>query len=138
MDAVGQLLNTCQDRLYEPGSDVRRGFAAGRLVRLRRGFYVPTQAWLDALPHERFRLAVKALALAYPETVFCGETALLLRGLPTVKAPPAIDVATSTKGRLGRQPDTFAVRGTDDGAARSRLTPPPPSPVPEPSRRESR
>src|SRR5579859_3633642 len=99
MDALAHLLDTSLRQLYEPAPGARLDFASGRLIRLRRGFYVPTPVWLDAGPHERFRLALEAYTRANPGTVFCGETALFIRGVPTVKAPPVIDVATSSNGR---------------------------------------
>ncbi|KHL02780.1 hypothetical protein [Sinomonas humi] len=125
MDMLGYLLDTSRRDLLVPAQDPRRGFASGQLVRLRRGFYVPTQVWVGARPDQRFRMAVAAFARANPKAVFCGETALFLRGIPTVKAPPAIDVATTTKGRLGVGSSTFSVCGEGEAAERARRCPPP-------------
>ena len=82
--------------------------------------------WVEAADHERFSLAVCAIARANPMAIFCGETALLLHGIPTVKAPPVIDVATSSRGRLGQQPPTFHVTGDTELSARARQFTPPP------------
>ncbi|MEA5455905.1 hypothetical protein SPF06_14315 [Sinomonas sp. JGH33] len=126
MDATGHVVNTSLRQLEGPGSDARRAFASGRLIRLRRGFYVPTGVWLKARPDARFRMALEAHAWSNPSAVFCGETALFLRGIPTVKAPMTIDVATGSNGRLGLQPSTFAVRGGSEAASQARhITPPP-------------
>jgi hypothetical protein len=58
--------------------------------------------------------------------VFCGETALFLRGLPVVKVPPTIDVATPSTTRLGVRPSSFAVRGTAERSVRALGSAPPP------------
>lgn len=126
MDALAHLLDSSLRRLDGIGSDPRSAFAAGHLVRLRRGFYVATPVWLKALAHERFRMAVAAYARAHPGAVFCGETALFLHGLPVVKIPPTIDVAISSTTRLGTRPSTFVVQGDSDEARQARKVPPPP------------
>lgn len=125
MEVLGHLLDVSLHHLNGLAGDPRRRFASGQLVRLRRGFYVPTAVWLRARPDERFHLAVAAYAQANPKTVFCGETALFLRGIPSVKAPPTIDVATTSTGRLGLGPGTYEVRGDSDAAARARNSLPP-------------
>ncbi|WP_136611201.1 hypothetical protein [Sinomonas albida] len=125
MDPLAQLVNSslrCADSTLDP----RTEFAAGRLVRLRRGFYVPTSTWLDAAPHERFHAAVAAYARARPGAVFCGETAVFLHGLPVVKVPPFIDIAVPSTARLGTRPSTFAVRGGSEAGRRALKAPPPP------------
>lgn len=124
MDLVAQLVDSSL-RYADTTLDPRTDFAAGRLVRLRRGFYVPTSTWLEAAPRERFHAAVAAYARARPGAVFCGETALFLHGLPVVKVPPFIDVAVRSTARIGVRPSTFAVRG-GSGTARSALSVSPP------------
>ncbi|MDQ4501426.1 hypothetical protein [Sinomonas sp. ASV322] len=125
MDTADCLINTSLRQILGPMADARRGFASGSLVRLRRGFYVPVATWREARPDERFSLALEAHAWANPSAVFCGETALFLRGVPTVKAPATIDVATTSNGRLGLQPSSFAVRGSSETAILVRRLPPP-------------
>lgn len=126
MEPCEALIDVSRHLLLGSSEGPRTRFASGDLVRLRRGFYVPTILWLEAKEHERFALAVAALAQAHPETVFCGETALFLRGLPTVKAPTAIEVAAASRGRLGVRPATFQVMGTSGLAERARRAAPPP------------
>lgn len=125
MDTLAHLLNSSLRLVDSAMSDPRARFASGRLVRLRRGFYVPTSVWLEAPIQERFSMAVGAYARANPQAIFCGETALFLHGLPVVKAPPFIDVAIPSTAKLGVRPETFAIRGATDEARRAALLPPP-------------
>lgn len=126
MDLLAHLVDSSLRKVDAQSFDPRSRFGDGRLVRLRRGFYVPTSIWLEATPPERFHAAVTAHALANPDTVFCGETALFLHGVPVVKVPPSIDVAVESTTRLGLRPNAFEVRGESDLARRARITPPPP------------
>lgn len=126
MDVTSELIRASNNLLLGAADNPRSRFASGQLVRLRRGFYVPTPVWIGTAEHERFILAVTALARAHPATVFCGETALFLRGIPTVKAPRNIDVAADSRGRIGARPPTFQVSGSTESAAAARgLCPPP-------------
>ncbi|MDQ4503799.1 hypothetical protein [Sinomonas sp. ASV322] len=125
MERVLPLIDT-SSRFADGPLAPRSAIASGRFVRIRRGFYVPTSAWVDAPPHERFRTAVAAYSRANPQAVFCGETALFLHGIPVVKVPPAIDVAIASTTKLGIRPNTFCVRGESDHAQRARFMPPPP------------
>lgn len=105
--------------------DPRRAFAAGTLVRIRRGSYYPTEAWIALDDAERFRLAIAAHAWANPQSVFCAETSLFLHGIPVVKVPKSIDLATTSTTRLGIAASTFEVRGTTGLAERARTLAPP-------------
>lgn len=126
MTAHGQAADTAILDLLARDSDPRRAFAAGDLVRVRRGCYYPTDAWLALSDVERFQLAVTAHAWTNPDAVFCGETALFLRGIPVVKVPPTIDIATKSTTRLGIRPSSFAVRGTGESSGRALASTPPP------------
>lgn len=139
MSAPGKAADTAILDLLARDSDPRRAFAAGDLVRIRRGCYYPTEVWLALSGVERFRLAVAAHAWANPGAVFCGETALFLRGVPVVKVPPTIDIATSSTTRLGIRPSSFAVRGPAERSAHALASAPPPvrhhfHPAPAPQR----
>lgn len=125
MSAPGQAADTAILDLLAHDSDPRRAFAAGDLVRVRRGCYYPTEVWLALSDVERFRLAVVAHAWANPGAVFCGETALFLRGIPVVKVPPTIDIATTSTTRLGVGTSSFAVRGPAERSARALASAPP-------------
>ncbi|MGT2461570.1 hypothetical protein [Sinomonas atrocyanea] len=126
MSAPGQTADTAILDLLARDSDPRRAFAAGDLVRVRRGCYYPTDAWLALSVVERFQLAVAAHAWTNPDAVFCGETALFLRGVPVVKVPPTIDIATTSTTRLGIRPSSFAVRGAGASSVRALASAPPP------------
>ncbi|MDQ4488766.1 hypothetical protein RBS60_00990 [Sinomonas sp. ASV486] len=120
MDPLGHLIDTSRRDLHGPSADPRSQFAAGAIARLRRGFYVPTDVWCGLEADGRFRLTLAAHALANPGVVFCGETALFLHRVPTVKAPLTVDVATVTTSRLGVRPSTFDVRGESASAMQAR------------------
>lgn len=122
---LGDLYNGALAHMCEPGTDPYRAFARGELVRLRRGAYVPTEVWNRLDGPMRFRLSAAALVWTQPQTVFCGETALFLRGLPVVKTPATLDVATETTTRLGARPPSFEVRGTTPDAVKARGNPAP-------------
>ncbi|WP_156143975.1 hypothetical protein [Sinomonas humi] len=126
MDPLAHLVDSSLRKLDGHAFDPRTRFGDGRLVRLRRGFYMPTEVWLEASASDRFRAAAIAHALANPNTVFCGETALFLNGIPVVKVPLSIDVAVRSTTRLGLRPNTFDVRGDSDLARRARRVAPPP------------
>lgn len=81
------------------GERLRRG----ELVRLRRGIYVETDTWLEALPSLRHRMVMGAVAMKDPETVFCRESALSLHGLPLRQVPREITVRTRHPSRVGRR-----------------------------------
>ena len=85
-----------------------KDFARGKVVRLRPGRYVRSDAWRDLDPTARFVLAAAALASRSPTTVFCGEASLVLRGFSTVISPRHIDVCTGPGGRSGPSKQTFA------------------------------
>src|SRR5215217_3693988 len=78
---------------------IHREFRAGRLVRIRRGFYVRTADWLSALPSERFAWTTAAVARSVKGAVLCGETAALANGLPTLRTPGCVELATTLPGR---------------------------------------
>ncbi|WP_235779150.1 hypothetical protein [Sinomonas notoginsengisoli] len=126
MNTMDALYETALASVVTTRPDAYRLFARGSAVRLRRGAYVSTELWVRLDAASRFRLAAAALAWAYPDTVFCGETALFLRGLPVVKTPPTIDVATATTTRLGIRPATFEVCGEVPLAVQARNLAPPP------------
>ena len=96
---------------------IHREFRAGRLVRIRRGFYVRTADWLSARPSERFAWTTAAVARSVKGAVLCGETAALANGLPTLRTPGCVELATTLPGRSGIRRSPLMVLG-DDPAAR--------------------
>lgn len=92
-------------------SEVNAAFRQGRAVRLARGQYVLATAWKDAPPWVRFEMAAAAESLANPGTVFCGETAVYLHGLPVWVAPLRLEYRAANSARVGRQVEVFAARG---------------------------
>ncbi len=77
----------------------------GKMLRLRRGVYVPAEVWLRSHPSERYRLAVAAESLQNPNVVFCRESALSIHGLPLLAVPRQIHLRVASRGsvRTSRQ-----------------------------------
>ncbi|WP_307794400.1 hypothetical protein [Arthrobacter cavernae] len=81
---------------------------------------MPTTDWISAKPHERHVLATAAVGLALDGPVFYGETAAVVLGLPTLRVPQFVDVATDVEGKTGRRPGTFTVLGGESVAEQAR------------------
>lgn len=99
---------------------IHREFRAGRLVRIRRGFYVRTADWLAARPWERFAWSTAAVARSVNGAVLCGETAALASGLPTLRTPLCVELATTLPGRSGVRRSPLTVLGGDASATQVR------------------
>lgn len=99
---------------------IHREFRAGRLVRIRRGFYVRTADWLGARPSERFAWSTAAVARSVKGAVLCGETAALATGLPTLRTPACVELATTLPGRSGVRRSPLTVLGEDAAAQQVR------------------
>ncbi|WP_284750937.1 hypothetical protein [Arthrobacter sp. efr-133-R2A-120] len=121
MDIPPQLIVSAE-RLALTGSTagIHRPFRAGRLVRLRRGYYVKTSTWVEATPAERFEWSAAAVGMAFDQPVFCGESAAVVLGVPTLRPPEFVDLATSSERITGRRPATFAVHGNSVLAEKAR------------------
>lgn len=103
------------------GTDsIHREFRAGRLVRIRRGFYVRTTDWIRARPSHRFAWSTAAVARSDKGAVLCGETAALACGLPTLKTPACVELATTLPGRSGTRRSPLLVLGEDGTAKEAR------------------
>lgn len=81
-------------------SEVNRG----NLLRIRRGCYFPTQAWLRSPPWDRHLIATAATGLSDPSTILCRETALVLHGLPLLHTPQSVQIRARNNGSAGRRP----------------------------------
>lgn len=90
-------------------SFIRSQFLRGLLVRLGPGQYVGSATFLKARRFERFVYVVAAKTLRCPETIFAGETALLLAGMPIFGTPSVVAVAAQRHERLGPEAPTAAV-----------------------------
>ena len=104
-------------RTHGTTDTIHREFRAGQLVRIRRGFYVRTKDWLSARPSERFAWTTAAVARSVKGAVLCGETAALVNGLPTLRTPACVELATTLPGRSGVRRSPLMVLG-EDAAAR--------------------
>jgi hypothetical protein len=101
---------------------LHRSFRAGLLVRIRRGFYVATEDWLGARPSERFAWTTTAVSRSVKGAVFCGQTAAVAGGLPTLGTPPCVELATTLPGRSGTRKSTLLVLGQSGAAEDVRRT----------------
>lgn len=99
---------------------IHREFRAGALVRIRRGFYVRTADWLAARPSERFAWTTAAVARSVKDAVLCGETAALVNGLPTLRTPAHVELATTLPGRSGVRRSPLTVHGEGEAPRRVR------------------
>ncbi|XAS67595.1 hypothetical protein V3C33_19625 [Micrococcaceae bacterium Sec5.7] len=95
---------------------IHRDFRAGRLVRIRRGFYIPSADWVRALPSERFAWSAAAIARSVPGAVLCMETAALANGVPALRTPECVELATTMPGRSGTRRPSLLVLGGDQQA----------------------
>jgi hypothetical protein len=102
--------------------NLHRAFKAGELVRIRRGFYVPTEDWLRALPSERFAWTTTAVSRSVKGAVLCGQTAAAASGLPTLGTPPCVELATTLRGRSGVRKSPLLVLGGNGTAQEVRRT----------------
>ncbi|RLK49066.1 type IV toxin-antitoxin system AbiEi family antitoxin domain-containing protein [Microbacterium telephonicum] len=80
------LLRT--DELAHP----ERAVARGDVQRVRRGIYVPVDAWRDLAPWDRYLARVHAVAGSYPDAVFSHESAAVLLGLGVIGDPGAVHI----------------------------------------------
>ncbi|MDP5226978.1 MULTISPECIES: hypothetical protein [Arthrobacter] len=78
-------------------------FAAGKLVRLRRGVYLPIDEWLSGTAWDRYALTTTALGIAGTPPVFCRETALSLYGFRLADVPQTVEYLTDSRSAWGRK-----------------------------------
>jgi hypothetical protein len=95
---------------------IHSSFMAGKLVRIRRGFYVETSQWLMAQPWIRFAWTVAAAARAIPGLVLCRETAAFVMGIPILRTPSYVDCVAQNPSRSGRRRPTLSMVRTGNDA----------------------
>lgn len=78
------------------------GLRQGRMVRLRRGVYLPADLWLKSQPSERYLFTIAAASLQRPSSVFCRETALAVHGLPLLTLPQQVHLRVNSPGSARR------------------------------------
>lgn len=88
---------------------IHSSFMAGKLVRIRRGFYVETSRWLAAQPWIRFAWTVAAAARAIPGLVLCRETAAFAMGIPILRTPSYVECVAQNPSRSGRRRPTLSI-----------------------------
>lgn len=95
-------------------------FASGKLVRIRRGFYVETDRWLAAKPWIRFAWTVAAASRAIPGLVLCRETSAVVQGIPVARTPAFVECVASNPSRSGKRRPTLSVMGQSPEARQVR------------------
>lgn len=78
-----------------------RQTSSGKLVRVRRGLYLPAEIWGGLKPWEQYRMRIQAVHdLAAVHPVFAGESAAQVMGLPIIGIPRQVQtvIATGTSG----------------------------------------
>ncbi|WP_374974776.1 hypothetical protein ACEYYH_12910 [Microbacterium trichothecenolyticum] len=73
-----------------------RGVSKGELVKVRHGVYASAALWKSLPPWERYLARVYSAALAYPDAIFCLESAAALLGLPIFGDPGDVHVLVPT------------------------------------------
>ncbi len=96
------LISRLEPEGIHTGNQYGRELRRGRLLKLRRGVYLPAVTWAESHPSERFSLTAAATALQLEEPVFCRETALHLHGLPLLQMPPDVQVRAGTRHQARR------------------------------------
>lgn len=108
------------------GESLAKALGKGRLLRLRRGIYVPAALWFHCHPSQRYQLMLAAAHHHLRSPVFCRESALVAHGLPLLTVPQKVHVrkysASSVRtisqpsltGRLSSR--EFWTRALDHGA----------------------
>lgn len=76
----------------------------GRMLRLRRGVYVPTELWMSSHPSQRYRLAIAAQSIRTPDAVFCRESSLAVHGLPLLTVPQKLHLRVRSGGSARTKP----------------------------------
>lgn len=83
-----------------------RQAAAGELIRVRRGLYLPAEIWKSLKPWERYRVQIQAVhELAARDPVFSRESAAQIMGLPLIRLPRDVQTVIATDkngGQSGR------------------------------------
>ncbi len=101
------------DGVHPAAERMRREVDRGRMLRVRRGIYLPTSAWLGAPPWVRFRISAAGVAAQSPGVVFCRETALALAGIPLLRVPDRVHIRADYDNRLGlARPGSMTGRAT--------------------------
>ncbi|WP_214425268.1 hypothetical protein [Paenarthrobacter sp. DKR-5] len=111
MIAMQLILNRDLEAAGQDSRKLAREAAAGRLVRVTRGAYAPSDAWnrLESWEQHRWRLIATARS-ATSRPTFCRESAAVLWGLPRYRLPRAIHAVT-----------TFEAGGRSRGGIRRHL-----------------
>ncbi|AMM30964.1 hypothetical protein SA2016_0263 [Sinomonas atrocyanea] len=81
-----------------------RAYAAGALVRLRRGVYVGIDEWFAATAAGRYAMTTASLAVGGNAPVLCRETALLAWGLELPSMPSHVRYRTDRRAAVGGGP----------------------------------
>lgn len=83
------------------GERLSKEVQRGRMLRVRRGQYVCSAAWLLSPPWERFLIAAAATGMRHRHAIFCRETALALHGVPLLHSPQVLNLRTDNHGYSG-------------------------------------
>ncbi|WP_120004806.1 hypothetical protein [Nesterenkonia muleiensis] len=78
------------------------GIRQGRMVRLRRGVYLPADLWLTSRPSERYLFTIAAAGLQHPSSVFCRETSFAIHGLPLLALPQQVHIRANSRSAARR------------------------------------
>jgi hypothetical protein len=98
-------------------AQLRAAQASGRLLRLRRGIFIPTETWAGLDQRGRHDAAATAALAAYPGTFLSHDSAGLLHGLPTytlkLDLAATIPAVHITREGLSKQDGWLRIHGCD-------------------------
>lgn len=75
-----------------------RSVARGALVRVRHGVYADAALWKALASWDRYLARVHAVAIVYPDAIFCLESAAALLGMPIFGDPLTVHVLVPASG----------------------------------------
>ena len=88
---------------------IRRSYARGELVRVRKGIYARKDEWIALTPWERYRQTVLAVNLELPRSMFCLASAAWLWDLELLEVPSHVHLSGASRGHRGKSlPTTSA------------------------------
>ncbi|MDQ4492393.1 type IV toxin-antitoxin system AbiEi family antitoxin domain-containing protein [Sinomonas sp. ASV486] len=95
-----------------------RAYAAGRLVRLRRGVYMDIDEWFSGTAADRYAMTTASLAVGGNAPILCRETALMAWGLELPTVPDSVRYRTDRPSAVGAVPARRLYGDPDDARRR--------------------
>ncbi|WP_077488262.1 hypothetical protein [Sinomonas mesophila] len=98
------LSSAAEYRTARTPRQLSQDYAAGRLVRLRRGVYLEAEEWLSGTGADRYAITTASLAVSGKAPVLCRETALMAWGIELARIPTHVRYRTARRPEVGAIP----------------------------------